>query len=579
VVVLVVAPLGVAAVVTAARGWTPVGELAQAELRMRGFWSDPPLVGSVARLQVDGRTTSHPGPLAFWLMAPLYALGRSAVALSTAQAVLAAAWVGAALVLAGRRGGLALQVAVGVTTLLVVRALGAEIAVQPWNPWLAVPPFLCLLVATWATLDGDDVAHPVAVLAASVVVQAHLGYLPLAVPLAAAATVAVAGRARTSSAARRWVGLGLGVGVLAWLAPVVQQLTGSPGNLGELWRAYGGPGEPAAGPATALRVAGGTLDLGGPWWIGTSVAPEQWSPGVGTAAFLGAWGAAVVVAVRRRRWVEVRLHAVLAATAALGLATTAAVRGEVHDYLVPWWPVLASVVVAATAWSLVGGARAAAAAPGAVRSPRVALAVAGAVLVTTGVVVMADLSDPPTPSGPLAATTASLSEQVAGAVRPDAVYQVRWEDPVAFGGIGYGLVLDLDRRGVRAGVLPVHRAAATDRFVVADDRADQALVVVTGPRVAVWAATPGAREVARVDPRTAADRRAWEDRRRDLRRRLAAVGGAELAARVDDNLWAARSDPRIDDRLRADLDRAARLPQPSAVFVVAPDDPPPPPSN
>ncbi|MFV0318176.1 MAG: hypothetical protein ACK5O2_14595, partial [Microthrixaceae bacterium] len=44
-------PLLAAVIAVAVRGWTPVGEFAQAELRVRDFWAHPPSLGAVGRLR------------------------------------------------------------------------------------------------------------------------------------------------------------------------------------------------------------------------------------------------------------------------------------------------------------------------------------------------------------------------------------------------------------------------------------------------------------------------------------------------------------------------------------------------
>lgn len=43
-------PIIVAGIALAGRHWLPTGDMAQAELRLRGFWAHPPLVGAAGRL-------------------------------------------------------------------------------------------------------------------------------------------------------------------------------------------------------------------------------------------------------------------------------------------------------------------------------------------------------------------------------------------------------------------------------------------------------------------------------------------------------------------------------------------------
>ena len=48
---------------------------------------------------------------------------------------------------------------------------------------------------------------------------------------------------------------------------------------------------------------------------------------------------------------------------------------------------------------------------------------------------------------------------VARALDPKERYQVRWDDPAYLGGIGFGLVLELERRGFDVGGEPQFSAA------------------------------------------------------------------------------------------------------------------------
>ncbi|MDA3001314.1 MAG: hypothetical protein O3C62_06505 [Actinomycetota bacterium] len=73
----VVAPFVVALVVVWSKGrWYPAGDMAQAELHMRGFFGNPPLVGAAGRIIDDtGFQGSHPGPSLWFAMLPVYLIG------------------------------------------------------------------------------------------------------------------------------------------------------------------------------------------------------------------------------------------------------------------------------------------------------------------------------------------------------------------------------------------------------------------------------------------------------------------------------------------------------------------------
>ncbi len=169
-------PMVVGAVALANHGWSPTGEFAQADLRMQDFWSHPPQLGATGRLRDGDQVSSHPGPAAWWMMEPVYALlGRGSAALSTAVAVMAMLWLAVAVWLAARRGGLVLASLVTVVLLVYARALGATSFLEPWNPWFGIFPFAVFVLAVWESVEGTWWAPLVAVAAGSFCVQAHVG--------------------------------------------------------------------------------------------------------------------------------------------------------------------------------------------------------------------------------------------------------------------------------------------------------------------------------------------------------------------------------------------------------------------
>ena len=143
----------IVALVVLLRGhaWFPAGDMAQAELHMRGFFSNPPLVGAAGRIVSDtGFQGSHPGPGLWVAMLPVYLIGgRSTHALLAAAASVHIVSVVLAVRLAFHRGGRLLAVLTALAALLVIRASGPDFMVEPWNPWLAILP----------SLDCEDVPY------------------------------------------------------------------------------------------------------------------------------------------------------------------------------------------------------------------------------------------------------------------------------------------------------------------------------------------------------------------------------------------------------------------------------------
>ena len=113
--VIVLIPAIVAAIAVLRPQWYPTGDMAQAELHVRGFWSHPPLVGAAGRIaNADGVSGSHPGPLLWLAMWPMYAIGGATSASLVVSVVLVhVATLVLALWLAVRRGGLGLRAGAG----------------------------------------------------------------------------------------------------------------------------------------------------------------------------------------------------------------------------------------------------------------------------------------------------------------------------------------------------------------------------------------------------------------------------------------------------------------------------------
>ena len=172
--------------------WFPTGDLAQAELHVRGFFGHPPLVGAAGRIGTLEQQGSHPGPSMWVALLPTYLLFvRSAYGLMVAMVVLHAVSVVAAVWLARRIGGAALAIAMFGAIVIALRAAGPQFLVQPWNPWAAIVPFLVFLLLVTRIVEGRLAYAPWAVLVGSYCVQCHAGYALLVGGLLGGALVLV----------------------------------------------------------------------------------------------------------------------------------------------------------------------------------------------------------------------------------------------------------------------------------------------------------------------------------------------------------------------------------------------------
>ena len=194
---VLVAPLAVALVVVHSPRWFPVADMAQTELRVRDVGTiHTPLVGLAGRIGPWYDPGSHPGPLSFWFLAPVYRLlGATSWAFEASAVTLHAVAVGLTLWMAKRRAGLGLVAVTAAGLAVLLRFYDFHVFLEPWNPYLPVTWWVALLFAVWSVLDGDLPMLVVAVVAGSFCAQTHLPYLGLVGGMVAFTVAAIALRA------------------------------------------------------------------------------------------------------------------------------------------------------------------------------------------------------------------------------------------------------------------------------------------------------------------------------------------------------------------------------------------------
>ncbi len=161
--------------------WFPLLDLAQTEMRVRDvFSSHPPLIGLPGRIGTLARQGSHPGPLSFWTLAPVYRLfGSSSWAMQVATAALNLAAIGATLLMTRRRGSTRLVLGVGLALALLTAFYGPSVLTQAWNPYMPMMWFLVVVVGVWSVLCDDLAWLPVTTFAACFCLHTHISYLGL----------------------------------------------------------------------------------------------------------------------------------------------------------------------------------------------------------------------------------------------------------------------------------------------------------------------------------------------------------------------------------------------------------------
>jgi hypothetical protein len=604
---VVVVPMVIAAAAVRTPRWYPLVDLVQIEMRVRDVGlSHPPLVGLGGRIFGLGTQGSHPGPLSFYLLAPVYRLmGSSSWGLQVSDAVLNVGVVAATLWATHRRLGLrgALVMAGGLAFLMRLYTPG--LLVYPWNPFMPVLFWVLFLVCVWGVLCDDLAVLPVAVVAGSLCAQTHVPYVGLVGGMAVlvVGALALSWRRRAGDAAARralvrWTGGSLALGALLWLPVFVQQLGGDPGNLSILIANFRHPSDPNIGPGDAVRYWLHHLDVVN-LVRGSSALGGSLAPGV---VLLVAWAGAAALALWLGERTLIRLHVVVGAALALGLAAISRIFGPPWYYLMLWaWgtAALAVVAIGATGLAVVtGGLRRRTGAPapapgdgdGAAPEPAEATGPGGwlparlawlpvAALVTLVVVPtgLAARSAPDTQNDAMDLSD-QLGEMVGPTVRaiddgevaggPHGTFLVTWTDPVNLGGQGQGLLLELERRGYRARADRGNKLAVRPHRLIDPADADAELHVAVGTDAIAQAEDhPGAVRLAHVDPRTDSERATFERLRAEVIDGLRAAGLDDMAAEVDTNFFGMAADPRLPVELRAAVYAMGQVHPPVAVYT------------
>jgi hypothetical protein len=584
-------PLLVALVAMRDPGWFPVLEYAMTELRVRDVASShPPLVGLTGRIYGHGLTGSHPGPISFWALWPVYALlGGSAWALQAATAVLNLAALGTALWIAMRRGGRGLLLGVAAALGLLLLGFGMERLTEPWNPYMPFLWWVVFLLAVWSVLDGDPALLPVAVVAGTFCAQTHVPYIGLVVGMLAFLALVLGVQVWRAEGRERRRLLGWGVSSAAlltvlWLPPVMEQRRPGTGNLSVLRESFTHPAEPTVGLGRrSLEVWLAHLDLSAlPRHVTSFDRDPGGSPGAGLV-LLCVWGASAVLAWRRRQdapsiW---HLHVVAAVALALGLVSVSRIFGPTLAYLLLWgWGTTALVVLAAV-WSAVD---ASARDPSRRRPPRWAahggaVALVAVVLgASAGLTASAVGMTAPNPEESIVlehlvpGTVEALRDGGAPGGGVDGRYLVQWSDAVAIGSAGYGLVLELERAGFDVGV---HDRYATNvvrhRARVPAD-ATASVTLVRGDRdIEKLRSNPDVTEVAYFEPRTRDEVARHRELSARVDRELRALGLDDLADLMHDNAMSAAVHVQRPKALADEFDELVKLTEASAVFVGPPD--------
>jgi len=480
-----------------------------------------------------------------------------------------------ALLIARRVGGVRVQLAVAASFAIAMRGYGLSVLTHPWNPYFPLLLWLVVMLAAWATLSGDHLMAIVVVVVGSVAAQTHVPYLLPAVSMSALALGALVVRRdlRMSIAA-------FGSAALFWLPPSIDQLRREPGNISMLIEHFTGETDEATigvvqGTGVFLRhldLPRAAVEMFRTGDAFLEISGETGGLAVGGLVVFLLWIAGVVVAVRRRHLALIRLDAVLAVALVVGWFSMTRIFGKIWFYLTLWAWGTALLVLVSIAWTTalivrdrLGDDR--------LRTGThfmAAVAIAVPTVLSVGAAATLDVPEENLSSGlgaVLDDTERALRDGTGDAVGPGGRYVVFWQDANFIGAQGYGLVNELERRGLDVGVHETWRVPVTPHRVFPQGTYDAEVHIVSGEFIEQWRARDGYVEVTMADPRTPEEAAEFERLRLRVLDRFDRLGRSDLAEILDVNLFGVSLDPDLPDDVVDDLDDMLVLTSPVAVFI------------
>lgn len=352
-------PFVVAAIVLVVRvrgSYLPMADHALTEMHVRDVGHHPVLTGLYSR-----DDWSHPGPMLFYLLAPVYWLTRgSSIALNLGALAINAASVAGIAFVARRRGGTTLMLWSLLACSLLIRTLSADFVRDPWNNYVVTLPFALLIFLVWAMVCGERWAVPAGVVVASFLAQTHVGFFVLAVPLFAfGALWSLVAALRSDDASEKWTlaragGLSLLIAAVLWLPVVVDIVTNRPSNASRIVDYFRNPDAGIQTVGEAWRVVTGQF-AAVPEWLTSTRTPSFGgeSPYVRQAPFPLALVLLVLAGVgfwKMKQHDGLRLLATLAVTFVLGVVAVDRTIGLVLDYRLRWTWALGMAGFAAGVW-------------------------------------------------------------------------------------------------------------------------------------------------------------------------------------------------------------------------------------
>ena len=296
---------------------------------------------------------SHPGAALFYLLVPFHWLAAGqAWGVFLGTAALSAGCVAVTSWLAFRRRGIMASSGAVTVMLLVWMASDRLTPVDPWTPYVGVSIFVVFMTAIWGVVERDRTATWIAVVTGALLVQIHVGYVPL---VAAIGMVAFGSNWWTGGNPRALVRplITSLVLFLPWLTDPRLVI----GNLGDIIEYFRSSTDPLVGVRRALEVMSSEFSPGASWIRGRrdiGIIGEAPSASPLWLVVFTILLVLVTVSIRREahrgsnRQLFERLWALAPTvwvTYVVAIVGVARVKGFLFPYVVVWRPVVALIVL------------------------------------------------------------------------------------------------------------------------------------------------------------------------------------------------------------------------------------------
>ncbi len=326
------------------------GDYAILEMLTRFVWSGRTLVGPYSRYRF-----AHPGPLYFYVLAPVYTLcgGRSVGMFAGALLVNLSAIT--TVVVAAHRFGSRVHAAAAVVVVWAWLAAFGNVCLNPWNPLVIALPIVAFLVLAAFFARGASFAACPGAFFGALVAQTHVAAVTTVLAVGAAATAVFLRRRRggLEPGERRHLSIALGILLVTSLPPAIEQVTAQGhGNIRKLLSFFFDRPEPLKPWSSALhdwatatswlpdRVFRSSLGLeqGVPLPMNWHEMPSTLSCSAVVVALIhvASLVAAALVCLRRHDGRSAAFLVVGASAEAIAISTLRGIVGEHLYYLVFW---------------------------------------------------------------------------------------------------------------------------------------------------------------------------------------------------------------------------------------------------